>query len=155
MPHRPVHTVMQSQVTTLRPELTARDAERILAEHRLSGAPVVDEAGRVLGVVSQSDLVRLDAQPPSTAKAGAFFSDVAEYDDLASLPADESMVRVDALMSRDVVAVAPSDPLAKAARLMRQYGIHRVLVVEGGSLRGIVSALDLLVAIAEAPPPRS
>lgn len=153
MPHRPVRAVMQSQVVTLRPEMSARDAERILAEHRLSGAPVVDDGQRVLGVVSQSDLVRLDARPPSTATTGAFFSDVAAYDDLGELPADESMVRLDSLMSRNVLAVAPDDPLAKAARLMRQHGVHRLLVVENETLRGLVSSLDLLVALEEAPAP--
>lgn len=152
MPHRPVHTVMQARVVTLRPEMSARDAERILAEHRLSGAPVVDEQQRVLGVVSQSDLVRLDAEPPSTAAAGAFFSDVPNYEDLGTLPADESMVRVDAVMSRNVLAVAPGDPLTKAAGLMREHGVHRLLVVENGTLRGILSALDLLIAIEQARP---
>lgn len=153
MPHRPVRAVMQSQVVTLRPEMSARDAERILAEHRLTGAPVVDERQHVLGVVSQSDLVRLDARPPSTATAGAFFSDVDAYDDLGTLPADESMVRLDSLMSRNLLTVAPEDPLAKAARLMRQHGVHRLLVVENETLRGVVSSLDLLVAIEEAPAP--
>lgn len=153
MPHRPVRAVMQSQVVTLSPEMSARDAERILAEHRLTGAPVVDDAQRVLGVVSQSDLVRLDARPPSTATAGAFFSDVAVYDDLGTLPADESMVRLDTLMSRNVLTVAPEDPLTKAARLMRQHGVHRLLVVEDGTLRGMLSALDLLIAVEEAPAP--
>jgi len=153
MPHRPVRAVMQSRVVTLRPDMTARDAERILAEHRLTGAPVVDDAQRVLGVVSQSDLVRLDAQPPSAATAGAFFSDVAAYDDLGTLPADESMVRLDTLMSRNVLAVAPGDPLTQAARLMRQHGVHRLLVVENGTLCGMISALDVLIAVAEAPGP--
>ncbi len=153
MPHRPVHAVMQTQVVTLRPEMSARDAERVLAEHRLTGAPVVDAAQRVLGVVSQTDLVRLEARPPSTAKAGAFFSNVAEYDDLGALPADDSMVAIETVMTRSLLTVAPSDPLTKAAGLMRQHGVHRLLVVEDEYLRGIVSSLDLLIAIEEAPPP--
>ena len=153
MPHRPVRAVMQSRIVTLRPDMSARDAERILAEHRLTGAPVVDDDQRVLGVVSQSDLVRLDARPPSTATTGAFFSDVGAYDDLGRLPADESMVRLETLMSRKVLAVTPEDPLTRAARLMRQHGVHRLLVIEDGTLRGIVSSLDLLIAIEEARAP--
>ncbi len=153
MPHRPVRAVMQSKVVTLRPDMSAQDAEQILAEHRLTGAPVVDDAQRVLGVVSQSDLVRLDVRPPSTATTGAFFSDVAAYDDLGTLPADESMVRLETLMSPNVLAVAPDDPLTEAARLMRRHRVHRLLVVENGTLRGVLSALDLLIAIEEAPAP--
>lgn len=75
---------MQSEVVTLRSGRSARDAAQLLAAHRLTGAPVVDEMKRVLGVVTQSDLVRLETQPPSTAAAGAFFSNVFSYSTSAS-----------------------------------------------------------------------
>lgn len=152
MPHRPVRSVMQSEVVTLRSGRSALDAAQLLAAHRLTGAPVVDEMKRVLGVVTQSDLVRLETQPPSTAAAGAFFSNVFSYSDLGELPADETMVRVDTVMSRHVLSVAPDAPLTEAARLMRQHRVHRLLVVDGETLCGIVSALDLLIAIEEASP---
>lgn len=147
MPRRPVRDVMQTAVVTLCPAMSARDAERILGEHRISGAPIVDDEGRVLGVVSQSDLVRLDAARPSNAAAGAFFSDVDDYRDLAALPADESVVPVTSVMSREVLSVAPDAPLQQAARLMRKHHVHRLLVVEDGVLRGVVTALDLLIAL--------
>jgi CBS domain-containing protein len=138
---------MQKDVVILRPEMSAREAERVLVAHRIGGAPVVDEGGRVLGVLTQSDLVRFDAERPSTADTGAFFSDVDDYRDLATLPADESLVSVTQVMSRDVLSVAPDAPIAEAARRMREHRVHRLLVIEGGVLRGLVSALDLLVAI--------
>jgi CBS domain-containing protein len=138
---------MQTAVVALAPDTSAREAERILAEHRIGGAPVVDEAGRVLGVVSQSDLVRLDAARPSNAAAGAFFSDVDDYRDLAALPADESVVPVSSVMSREVLSVAPDATLQQAAHLMREHRVHRLLVVENGVLRGVVTALDLLIAV--------
>lgn len=153
MPHRPVRDVMRSDVVTLRPDQTAREAEQVLARRRVSGAPVVDAEGHVLGVVSQSDLVRFDADPPSVTAAGTFFSDVEEYRDLGAMPADEGQVRVESLMSRSVIAVAPEAPLTEVARLLRERRVHRVLVTEDGRLRGIVSALDLLVAIEEAGGP--
>lgn len=55
-------------------------------------------------------------------------------------------------MSRHVLSVAPDAPLTEAARLMRQHRVHRLLVVDGETLCGIVSALDLLIAIEEASP---
>ena len=149
MPHRPVRDVMETEVVTLRPEMSARDAARVLAEHRIGGAPVVDEQRRVLGVLSQSDLARLEADRPSAAAAGAFFSDVEDYRDLAVLPADESLVRVDAVMQRDVLSVPPAATLQEAAQRMRAQRIHRLLVLEDGRLRGLVSALDLLIAVDE------
>jgi len=140
---------MQCEVIALRPEMSAREAERVLAEHRIGGAPVVDEQQRVVGVLSQSDLVQLDAAPPSTAAAGAFFTDVDDYRDLAALPADESLVRVASLMRTDVLSIVPDAPLQEAAHRMREHRVHRLLVLEGGVLRGIVSALDLLIAVDE------
>jgi len=140
---------MQSELVTLHPEMSARDAERALAEHRIGGAPVVDDERRVLGVLSQSDLVRFDAERPSAAAVGAFFSDLEEYRDIAALPADESLVRVDQLMGRKVLSIAPDAPLREAARRMRQHHVHRLLVIEGNVLRGVVTALDLLVAVDE------
>lgn len=149
MPERSVESVMQRAVVTLHPESSARDAECLLAEHRIGGAPVVDDAGRVVGVLSQSDLGRLEAERPSTAAAGAFFSDVDDYRDIGTLPAAASVVPVARLMSQDVLSVAPGATLAEAARRMRERRVHRLLVVEDGALRGVVSAFDLLVAIAE------
>lgn len=149
MPRRPVRDVMQTDVVTLRPDMSAREAARVLAAHRIGGAPVVDEARRAVGVLSQSDLARLEADRPSTAAAGAFFSDVDDYRDLAALPADESLVRVDALMGRKLLAVSPDASLQEAARRMRSERVHRLLVLEDGVLRGVVSALDLLVAVEE------
>lgn len=149
MPERAVAAVMQRAVVTLRPETSARDAERLFAEHRIGGAPVLDDAGRVVGVLSQSDLARLGTERPSTAEAGAFFSDVDDYHDIASAPAAASVVPVADVMSRDVLSIAPGATLAEAARRMRERRVHRLLVVEDGALRGVVSAFDLLVAIAE------
>lgn len=154
MPHRSVRSVMQTQVMTLRPEMSAQDAGRLFAEHKLTGAPVIDDANRVLGVVSQSDLIRLDTAPPSTATAGAFFTNIADYADLGALPADESMVRIDTLMSHRVLSVASESPLTEAARLMREHRVHRLLVIDGDRLCGIVTAFDLLIAIEEAAAPK-
>ena len=147
MPDRPVHAVMQREVVTLRPEMSAREAERLLASHHVGGAPVVDEHGRLVGVLSQSDLVRLDADPPSTGATGVFTTDVDDYREIASLPADESLVSVARVMSRDPLTIEPNATLREAARRMRDHGVHRLLVVEDGRLRGVVSAFDLLVAL--------
>jgi len=149
MPIRRVSELMNAEVLTLRPEWTAREAERFLAEHRIAGAPVVDADGRLVGVVSQSDLVRGRARPPSTAAVGAFFTDVEEYREIGALPADDALVRVEQLMTRELVGVAPDATPAEAARLMRRHRVHRLLVTERGALRGVLSPLDLLRALEE------
>lgn len=150
MPRRPVEAVMNRDVITIAPESTARDAERTLAQHRISGAPVVDEAGHLLGVVSHSDLVSADAARPTVAAVGAFFTDEDELRDVGSLPADPGqLLRVRDVMTPEVLSVSPDTPLHAAARIMREHRVHRLLVVEGKRLCGIVSALDLLLALEE------
>jgi CBS domain-containing protein len=138
---------MQRALVTLRPGMSARQAERLLAEHRIGGAPVIDEAGRLVGVLSQSDLVRLDAQPPTTRAAGAFYTDVDDYREIGDLPAADSVVAVASVMTPAVLTIAPDATLQEAARRMREQRVHRLLVVEDGKLQGLVSAFDLLVAI--------
>jgi CBS domain-containing protein len=147
MPIRRVSELMNAEVRTLRPEWTLREAERFLAEHRIAGAPVVDARGRLLGVVSQSDLVRGRARPPSTAAVGAFFTDVDEYREIGALPADEALILVEQLMTRELVAIGPDASPAEAARVMRRHRVHRLLVTEHGELRGVLSPFDLLRAL--------
>ena len=58
-----VHSAMTADVVTVRPEVTLREVAKLLTERRISGAPVVDEGGRVVGVVSEADLLRSSERP--------------------------------------------------------------------------------------------
>ncbi len=115
-----VRDVMTRDVTTIPASATIAEARRILHERRISGAPVLSASGRVVGVVSASDLIDPRHEGPVTDP-------------------------VDAVMTRVVFAVKASDPVILAARLMVEERIHRVVVVgEGGALVGIVTPMDLV-----------
>jgi len=109
------------------------EAERLIRTYRVSGLPVTDRDGTLVGVVSQTDFVHL-ASP-----------------DVRSLIRHEpSGIRVGEVMSRPPVTVMLSTPLVEAARLMSDERIHRVVVVdERQRPLGVLSAMDFVTLFAE------
>jgi CBS domain-containing protein len=144
--------VMQANVLSVPPELSLAALEDFLLSKRISGAPVVDD-GKVIGVVSRSDVVRCLSLERSL--SGLIADGLASPEEPASpvrLPADLEE-RLGAHTVRDAmvvdpVVVAPDAPIAEVARLLHERHIHRVLVTEGGTLRGVISTLDLARLIA-------
>lgn len=120
-----VKDVMSSPVTSIASTATLTEAEQLLAQKRISGAPVVGAQGKVLGILSLSDL------------AG-----------VSSWQKDESSVLDRA--TKILFGVRADDPALVAARLMVSERIHRALVVGAdGAIVGIVTPMDLLRAIVE------
>ncbi len=131
----------------LRADTSVREAGKRLAEGRVTGAPVVDEEGRAVGVVSQQDLVRHESGTSSVGAEGQFYTDVDDYRDLASVPVDRSATTVAEIMTREIVSVDRTTTAREAAALLRSRRIHRLLVTEAGVLVGVVTSLDLLAAL--------
>jgi CBS domain-containing protein len=123
--------LMTKSVATLTPLTTVAAAARLLTEQRISGAPVVDARGNVLGIVSQTDLVRHQTD------AGGWPGEKAGTNDAPII----------AVMTGAVVSCEEETPLDEVARLMLDRRIHRVLVVRDGKLCGIITAMDLLRAV--------
>lgn len=120
-----VRDLMTAEVVTLAASTSVDDAARSLTFHQVGGAPVLDH-GRIVGVVSKSDLV----DPRHRAGRDAH-------------PA------VSEVMTKVVRAVRPGDPAMMAVRLMVNESVHRAVVVdERGKLVGIVSPMDVLAALA-------
>lgn len=141
---------MQTDLLTVRPETPLLDIHRMFAEEEIHGAPVVDEDGRVRGVVSTLDLVRaLRDECDGVDTASAFFRDDRGYAGLAwstELQARLGEICAADVMTRELVTVAPDAPVADVARTMREQRIHRVLVVENHALVGVITSFDLLRA---------
>ena len=179
-----VREIMSSDVLALDPELTLRDAVELLAARHITGAPVVS-AGRVVGVISASDILSFEAETPGvptegpgeseadeteqseeeaewakeTEPPGTYFSemwsdagaDVAERFDEIKGPEWDVLQEhaVSEAMSRGVRWVAPGTSVAVAAAYMLKHRIHRAVVLDGGKLAGIVTATDVMRAVAE------
>ena len=146
-------------LVTIGPDATLAELERVLIEHRVTGVPVV-ERGKVVGVISRSDVVRQISVGRTLAEIAVdYYHDLrgpvgsgqglAEDAELSGRIVGDRLetTRVRDAMAERVIAVSPSDYVARAAREMLERGIHRVLVLEEGALVGIVSSLDLVALL--------
>lgn len=137
MKHREVRELMTREVVTVLNNAPFKEIARTLTEHKVSAVPVVDPAGRPLGVISERDLL------PKSAGQGDYFRSLPEReawqeDKAAGTHAEE-------LMSSPPVCARPDWTVAEAARLMEAQGVKRLLVVDDSdALVGIVSRRDLL-----------
>jgi CBS domain-containing protein len=131
-----VKDLMTTEVVAVRRDATFKEIATALRRYRVSAFPVVDDAGRVIGVVSEADLLAKEA----LADPGV----VAEVLHRKDVRKAEGLTAGD-LMSHEAVTVSPGDPVEQAARLMHFLKVKRLPVVNsGGELVGIVSRSDLL-----------
>jgi CBS domain-containing protein len=131
-----VKDVMTTEVVVVRRDTTFKEMAATLRRYRVSALPVVDDAGRVVGVVSEADMLVKEALADPGIAAGLLHQkDVRKA---------EGLIAGD-LMTHEVVTVSPEDPVEQAARMMHFLRIKRLPVVNsGGQLVGIVSRSDVL-----------
>lgn len=144
--------VMSRSLVTVRPDLPVASLAALLAERGISGAPVVDRDGKLLGMVTESDLMRRLAAARDS-KPGFWAAMFGEAADQATRYARSHGKRVEDVMTREVEGVSPGASLESVAALMERRNIRRVPVLEEGVLLGVVSRADLLRALlAESAP---
>jgi CBS domain-containing protein len=138
-----VKDLMTTDVLTVRVTTQLKDAARLLAEHRISGLPVVDDDGRVLGVLSEGDILYKETGMKD--RPGFF-------ERLLSVPATGFELKLAArtvgeAMSAPAVTIGPIRPVTVAATTMIDEGVNRLPVVDDeGRLVGIVTRADLVRA---------
>ena len=139
--------IMQRQVISLSPDISLIDAYNKLSQHKISGAPVVDEEGRVVGVVSQTDLLKrsykteFDEFPSDVFYVGMPFAETPGFHEVTE---QLRLTPIFEVMNTNVMSVSPDDTVDLMAIKMRSEHIHRLVVVEDGKLKGIVTTFDLL-----------
>jgi CBS domain-containing protein len=149
--------LMETHVLSVDPEASLLDVHRLFVEEQISGAPVVDERGLLLGVISTTDLMRAVDEERDTAIVDAeYFRDILPYTtpDWATSGEEDFQDRlrerrVTDVMTRGLIAVAPGADAAEIARVLREHRIHRVFVVEDQNLLGVISAFDVLRVLEE------
>ncbi|HET9018941.1 MAG TPA: CBS domain-containing protein [Acetobacteraceae bacterium] len=142
--------VMTRDVVTVHPETPVPDLVKLLLARGISGAPVVDKDGVLVGMVTEGDLVRRAELGTEKRRGGwaAFFTGTAV---LAREYVQSHGVQVNDIMTQGAAAVAPETPLAEVADTMEQRRVRRVPVVENGRVVGVVSRANLLRAWASMP----
>ena len=139
--------VMTSDVVTVGPETTVENLAALLLEKRVSGVPVVDSRGAVLGIVSEGDLMRRP-ESGTEPKHAWWLALVSSDADRASEFLKTHGLTAGDVMTKKVVTVAPNTPVGEIAEILERRHIKRVPVVDGGKLVGIVSRANLLRALA-------
>ena len=143
--------IMTAPVVTVTEDTPVRDIVKLLLSRGISGVPVVNEAGRVTGLVSEGDLLRR-AELGTQKKRGswlAFFTGTATLAD--EYVRSHGEVARD-IMTRAVITVAPGTSLAEIADVMEEKRVKRVPVLDGETLVGIVSRSNLLRTLASTAP---
>jgi predicted transcriptional regulator len=149
---RHVKDLMNADIMTVGDEMTTDELARFLIEREISGAPVVDSQGHLIGVVSMTDIGRNMAEPSDFAGQNpGFYRDDADLslEDLGQRYVEERSVTVRDVMTPVIHQVPISASVAEAARIMVEQHIHRLLVTQGTDPVGIITSMDLLKLVAE------
>lgn len=143
--------IMTSDVVTLKKEMGVKEAAEILLSKGIGGAPVVDDEGSVIGMVTESDLIMEDVK----LHFPTFIHLLSGIIYLESIKAFEeklkkaAAVKVEDVMSKKVISVTEDTSIEDIATLMIEKGISRVPVVRKGKLVGLVSKRDIVRTIAQ------
>jgi len=159
-----VRDIMRTDVVKLDPAMPLEEAVASFAELHISGAPVVDRAGRLVGVLSAFDIAKPENMRDGsvTPRSNEYALGDASPDDDGSYDGEvvfsmedyspEVLRRgtVSDLMSNEVICVSPDAPLKDVCATMVKEHIHRVMVTEETKLVGIVTSLDVVRCVATA-----
>lgn len=140
-----VADVMTPGVRVVGKEAPLKEVAALLVAEHITGVPVCDDSGRVVGVVSAQDIL-LKEYDPTEARGGplAWLADGTDYSWVAKARATTAAEA----MTSPAVTIGPGASIAQAARTMVERGVNRLPVVEDGRLAGIVTRTDLVRAFA-------
>jgi CBS domain-containing protein len=143
--------VMQSDVLTVNADSSVAETARMMLCHKISGVPVLDSQRRLVGIVTEGDLLR--RSEIGTERHRARWLDLLR----SGRAAEDYMLahgrKVSEVMSDQVVAASPDTALGDVVSLMEENNIKRVPVLDGDKLLGIVSRADILRALVDASAP--
>lgn len=149
--------VMRADVVFVSSDMAVAELADLLQTHNITGVPVVNSKGKVIGVVSETDIVAADALKESEEKEtphyfrsgweeGQMGSEAIDYEKM-SFPLERS---VEDIMTPWVISVEEDTPVVQIAQKMLADRVHRVLVMDSkGHLKGIVSSMDIIHLVAE------
>jgi CBS domain-containing protein len=142
--------IMVRDVIAVGPETAVREVATLMLERRISGVPVVDAERRVLGIVSEGDLIRRPEIDTDHARAGWLGMFVSAEDRARDFVKSHGR-KAGEVMTRPAICVSPGTPLTDVVRLMERHRVKRLVVVEQGRLAGLVTRADLLRAMVTHP----
>jgi CBS domain-containing protein len=145
------HHIMTHQVITVGPESSIVEAANAMLKHHISGLPVVDAAGKLIGIVSQGDFIRR-AEIGTQRQHGRRLRFLVGPGRIAADFVHEQGRKVREIMTAEPVTITEDTPLTKIVRIMERHQAKRLPVMRGDRLVGIVTRSDLLQAVADLAP---
>ncbi|HSR45673.1 MAG TPA: CBS domain-containing protein [Acidimicrobiia bacterium] len=132
--------LMTTEVATVTPDVSLKEAARLMTDIGVSGIPVLDENERLVGIITEADFLAREAgrvEPRQRRLLDALFS----------APQVAEAETVEQVMTHDPVVIYPEASLTEAARVMVNHGVKRLPVVDAdGNLRGVISRADVVAA---------
>jgi len=118
-----VRDLMTTDVVAVAPSTSIRDAARMMFRYRVSGLPVVDPDGHVLGIITEGDFLAMELKRADGGDTAEFVSEA---------------------MSHSVLSISPDLEVMEAARFMHEHDVKRLVVVEDSTMTGIISRFDIV-----------
>jgi CBS domain-containing protein len=140
-----VEDFMTRRVITITPDTTFLAAAKLMLEHRVGGFPVVDASGRIIGVFSESDLLREESKDDDGSPWLKMM--VGPDGTPAALPRLD-ILKVGDFMTSAPITIAPNASVAQACHLLHEHRLRRLPVVESDKLVGMIARVDLVRAVA-------
>lgn len=140
-----VRDVMRTDLVLIKKDATYKEVAKTLYDHKISGAPVVDDNGKLVGIISEKDLFKVLYPYYKT-----FYATPQAYADLENRENKAQEVQdhpIGDYMSKEVVIISPDEPIMSAGATMLARHMHRLPVVEDGKLIGMVSRKSIYRAI--------
>jgi CBS domain-containing protein len=137
---------MTGKVVFVHPDSTVADAARLMLDNNVSGLPVTDARGHVVGIVTEHDLLR-GRTDESRSRPPHWLQLMIKRSEIGTETAHFHEAKVDDVMTCDPLTVTEETPIEEVCRLIGKHGIKRLPVVRDGQLVGIVARADLVRAL--------
>jgi CBS domain-containing protein len=141
--------VMVSPVITVKPNASVREVARIFIDRGISAVPVVDDKNKLVGIVSEGDLLHR-SEAGTERRRPSWLQIFTANETLAAEYMKAHARKVADVMTRDVITASPDTPLHEIARILEKNAIKRVPILRGDDLVGLVSRANLIQAVASA-----
>jgi len=143
--------IMTADVITVSPATTIEALARILVQHRISGAPVVDADGRLRGIVTENDLINQNKRLhiPTVMRLFDAYIMLESPARIEKELKQMAAVTVEDIYWKDAVTVGPGTSIEEIATIMSEKRMHLIPVVEGEKILGIIGKMDLIKGLAK------
>jgi len=138
--------IMRTQVVTVGPETSVEDIGRLFIEQNISGVPVVDENGRIVGIVTENDLISQNKKfhIPTILRIFDAFIPMDSASKMEKEIRKMTASTAGEICTKDVITVGPDASLSEAATIMAEKRIHLLPVVSEGNIIGIIGKKEII-----------